>query len=107
MAEIINKEKFDSDVLNGKTPAVVDFFTNYCMPCKMLAPVLDQLSQEFAGKVNIFKVDATENMELAAAYQVRSVPTILFFKEGKVVDIMVGTSGNPKASISEKINALL
>lgn len=96
---------FDEQVLKSEIPVVVDFWAEWCMPCKFVAPVLEEVSEEYSGKVKVGKVDVDANQSTAARYMIRSIPTVLFFKDGKVVDQAVGAK--PKAEIVAKLEALL
>ena len=84
---------------------LVDFWAPWCGPCRMLAPAIDQLAEEFEGKAKICKVNTEDEPELTAQYQVRSIPTILFFKDGKIVEQLIGAT--TKAILQEKINKYL
>ena len=86
--EIINKENFDSKIEKGVV--LVDFFANWCMPCKMLSPVLEEASELFGDKVSIYKVDVDKDNELAARFNVMSIPNLILFKDGKAVNQLVG-----------------
>lgn len=81
---------FEEKVADSATPTVVDFYASWCGPCRMLAPVLEELSGEFAGKVNVAKVDVDSEQELAMQFGVQSIPTLIFFKNGEAVDRVVG-----------------
>jgi thioredoxin 1 len=81
---------FQTEVLDHKGLAVVDFWATWCGPCRMVAPILDQLATEYADKVKITKLDVDANQKTAASFNVRSIPTLLFVKDGKVVDQVVG-----------------
>ncbi len=83
-------DNFSQEVLSSSTPVVVDFWAEWCGPCKMLAPVLDELSNEYAGKVKIGKVNIDDQQQLAINYGIQSIPTLLFFKGGQVADQVVG-----------------
>ena len=104
MARLINSSEF-SALLQEDKLLVVDFYATWCGPCKKLSPTLDEVSEEFAGQVNIVKVDVDESEDLAIDYGIRSVPTVLFFKNGQQVDKFVGAL--PKSEIVTKIQAQL
>lgn len=104
MAQLINAQQFN-ELKSQNTLLVVDFFATWCGPCKKLSPTLDEVGEEFAGKANIVKVDVDESEALAVEYGIRSVPTVLFFKGGKVVDKFVGAI--PKSEIVSKVQAQL
>ena len=101
MAKVIGATEFENEVIKSDIPVVVDFFATWCGPCKMIAPVLDQLAEEFAGKAKIVKVDVDESRELTIQYGVKSMPTLLVFKNGEVVDKAVGAL--PKSDLKAKI----
>lgn len=92
----LNSENFESEVLQSKTPVLVDFWAQWCGPCKMLSPILDELAGEYQGKVKIGKVDVDTDQELSAQYSVMSIPTLLIFKGGKVQKQHVGLKGKPE-----------
>ncbi len=100
----ITNDNFKS-YLGGELPLVVDLWAPWCGPCRMLAPIIAELAEDYAGKVVIGKCDVEENDDLAMDFGVRNIPTILFFKGGKLVDKFVGAAS--KAVIEEKIKALL
>lgn len=97
-----DKNSFQADVLNAKEPVVVDFWAEWCGPCKMIAPALEEISTELAGKVKVAKLNIDENPELAAQYGVRSIPTLMIFKGGEVADMKVGAA--PKTALSHWIS---
>lgn len=86
----IGEEQFAEDVLKSELPVLVDFYATWCAPCKMLAPVLEKLAAEFEGRVAFRKVNVEEAFELANQFSISGVPTLIFFKDGKPVDGMVG-----------------
>ena len=100
---IIN-ENFEN-LKNGELPLVVDFWATWCGPCRMVGPVISELAEQYDGKLNVGKCDVEENEELAVEFGIRNIPTILFFKNGQVVDKLVGAQ--PKAKIEEKFQSLL
>lgn len=100
--KIIDQQEFQDLVLGGTGVTLVDFFATWCGPCKMLAPVLEEVSKELEGKADIYKVDIDQNRELALKYNIVSVPTMLIFKNGTLVDQVIGFV--PKSMIVEKLN---
>ncbi len=105
MAKILgSKEEFENEVLKAGVPAMVDFFATWCGPCKMLSPVIDEIASEMEGKAVVVKVDSDQLGELCAEYNIRLLPTLVFFKDGKEVDKIVGVA--EKEDIIEKLNSL-
>lgn len=100
----ITNENF-AELKSGEQPLVVDFWATWCGPCRMLAPVVAELAQEYDGKITVGKCDVEENDELAMQFGIRNIPTILFFKNGEVVDKLVGAVS--KSKLDEKFKALL
>jgi thioredoxin 1 len=98
----VDKSNFQTDVLDATGPVVVDFWAEWCGPCKMIGPSLEEISKEMAGKVTITKLNIDENPELAAKFGVRSIPTLMIFKGGEVADIKVGAL--PKTALSHWIS---
>ena len=86
----LTAENFDQEVLKSGTPALVDFWAEWCGPCKMVAPILDELATEYDGKVKIGKVNIDDHQSLASEYGIRAIPTLLLFKAGQVADQIVG-----------------
>ncbi|MHB1146579.1 MAG: thioredoxin [Lutibacter sp.] len=105
MAIEVTDATFDEVVLKSDKPVMVDFWAAWCGPCRMVAPIMEQLTTEYAGKAVIAKVDVDSNQKFAAEYGVRNIPTVLVFKNGEVVEKQVGVA--PKATYSQKIDAHL
>ena len=85
-----NENDFDKEVLKSNLPVIVDFWAEWCGPCKMLTPILEELSNEMKNEINVVKVNLDENQDLAMKYSIRSIPTLLLFKEGNLIDTKVG-----------------
>lgn len=101
----VTTDQFDTEVLQSSVPVLVDFWAVWCGPCRAIAPHVDAISQEYAGRVKVVKVNVDEEPELALRYGIQSIPTLLFFKDGKVQDMIVGVV--PKQTIVQKLEALL
>ena len=96
---------FEEQVLNAETPVLVDLWAPWCAPCRMIAPAVEELATEYNGKALVGKLNVDENPLIARKYGVTSIPTLLFFKGGEVVDQMIGVpAGNAKKIIEEKLN---
>ena len=104
MALEITDSNFQENLAEGK-PVVMDFWAPWCGPCKMVGPIIDELATEYEGKVIIGKCDVDENGDVAAEYGIRNIPTVLFFKNGELVDKQVGCA--PKSAYVAKIEAIL
>ena len=96
-----DSSNFEQEVLQSELPVLVDFYADWCGPCKMMAPVIDELEKEYAGKIKVGKVDGDADEDLAGEYGVMSIPMFGIFKGGKLVDSAIGAI--PKASLEEKI----
>ncbi len=101
----LTDDNFEQEVVKSDKPVVVDFWAEWCGPCKMIAPVIEELASEYEGKVKFGKLDVDNNMQAAATYQIRSIPTLLFFKDGEVVDNIIGAV--PKSVIKERLDEML
>ena len=95
---------FGAEVLESPVPVVVDFWATWCGPCRMVSPILDELANEYQGKVKVVKVNVDEERELSGKYQIQAIPTIMFFKDGKMVDRVVGAES--KASLARRFDKL-
>jgi thioredoxin 1 len=104
MEVTITSENFES-LKNASQPLVVDFWATWCGPCRMVGPVISELAEEYDGRIAVGKCDVEDNEELAAEFGIRNIPTILFFRDGQLIDKVVGAQ--PKAKIQEKFEALL
>jgi thioredoxin 1 len=94
---IIDEQNFDKEVVHAELPVMLDFWAVWCGPCKVLSPIVEEISNEYVGKVKVGKVNVDENNQLAGKYSVMSIPTLKFFKGGKVVGEIIGAA--PKATI--------
>ncbi len=93
------------EIINSGKPVVIDFWAEWCGPCRMVGPVVEELAKEYDGKVTIGKMDVDENVETPEIYGIRNIPTILFFKDGQLVDKQVGVA--QKSVLAAKVEALL
>ena len=98
----VSDASFEQEVVNAGQPVLVDYWAEWCGPCKMIDPLLHELADEYVGKIKIAKVNIDENPELAAQYGVRSIPTLMIFKGGEVADMKVGAA--PKTALSSWIS---
>lgn len=100
----LTDDNFKDEVLNSDVPVLVDFWATWCGPCRMIAPTIEELASEFEGRAKVGKVDVDANARVAAQYGIRSIPTLLFFKDGEVVEQQIGAA--PKRVLTEKLEAL-
>ena len=98
----ISDETFEEDVINKNNPVLVDFWAEWCGPCKQIAPILEEISTEFSEKVTIAKLDVDENPETPSRYQIRGIPTMILFNNGSIVDTKVGAAS--KKDLTDWIN---
>lgn len=102
---VVTDANFEEEVLNYKGAVMVDFWATWCGPCRMLAPVVEELAREYDGKIKVCKLNTDEGPDTSAKYRITSIPTIIFFKDGQVVSQTVGLQS--KAALQEKIESLL
>ncbi len=102
---IFTDSNFDQEALQSNIPVIIDFWAAWCGPCRMIAPIIEELSEEYEGKIKVGKLDVDENQNTAIRYGVRSIPTVLFIKDGKVIDQIIGAV--PKNVFVEKIKNIL
>jgi len=105
MAINISDSNFEQEVLQSDIPVIVDFWAEWCGPCKALTPIVEELGEDYAGKVKIVKMDVDANPQTPMKYSIRNIPTLLFFKNGEKVDKQVGLV--PKKKLEKKLNTLL
>ena len=101
----ISDASFEADVLQAGTPVLVDYWAEWCGPCKMLAPVLEEVSEEYAGKVDIYKINVDEEEELASLFSIRSIPTLIFIEKNGTMHRSQGAMGKPQ--LKEAIESIL
>ncbi len=99
----LTDQNFQDEVKNSQTPLLVDFWAEWCAPCRMIAPVLDEIAEEYDGKVTIGKINVDQNRSVAAQYGVMSIPTLILFKNGEMVEQLVGAQ--PKENLVKVIQA--
>ena len=104
-ATAVTSADFDAEVLESPVPVLVDFWAVWCGPCRMVAPHVDAIADEYQGKAKVYKVDVDADQEIAAKYGIMSIPTLVFFKDGKVADQIVGAQS--KSAIASKLEKLV
>ena len=103
MLEInLSNQNFEEEVLKSKIPVLVDFYATWCGPCKMLAPVISQIAEDYKGKIKVGKVNVDDENDLAMKYKIQNIPTLILFKEGKTIKSLIGL--NSKTEIENMIN---
>lgn len=105
MATVWNDSNFEQEVLQSDIPVLVDFYADWCGPCKMVSPIVEELAAEYEGRIKVGKINVDESPETAAKYRVMSIPTLLFIQGGEVVDQIIGAV--PKKKIADKLTALV
>jgi thioredoxin 1 len=101
----ITDSTFEQEVLHSNLPVLVDFWAPWCAPCRIVAPVVDEIAEQYDGKVKVVKLDTDENPQIAVEYGIRSIPTLMIFKEGQKVDMVVGAV--PKATLTNALEQQL
>jgi len=101
-AVAVTDTSFEQEVLQSDKPVLVDFWAEWCGPCRMIGPIVDELAKEYEGKAKFTKVDVDNNPEISMKFNIRSIPTLLIFKGGKVVDQIIGAV--PKSHLTKKLN---
>ena len=105
MVADVTDQNFEQEVIKSTMPVLVDFWAPWCGPCRMVAPVIEKLSEEFKGKIKFCRLNVDENPKTAAQYRVMSIPTLIFFKNGKAVNTVIGAV--PERTLQPKLKALL
>ena len=101
----VTDKTFDEEIFNSDVPVIVDFWATWCGPCKMVAPVVEELAKEYEGKIKVAKMDVDNNRETPARFGIRNIPTIIFFKGGEVTNTIIGAQ--PKSAIEAELKKLL
>ncbi len=106
MSEVIlNQTNFENEVLKSDMPVMVDFWAVWCGPCKVLGPIVEEIANDYAGKIKVGKVNVDENNQLASQFGIMSIPTLKFFKNGKIIGELIGAA--PKSTIEKEIKKVL
>ena len=107
MADVleVTDETFDTEIVNAELPAMVDFWATWCGPCKMVAPVVEELAKDYQGKIKVAKMDVDQNRQTPARFGIRNIPTLIFFKGGEVAQTIIGAQ--PKSAIENELKKLL
>lgn len=107
MADVLHvtDDSFEEEILKSDIPAVVDFWAEWCGPCKMVGPVVEELAKQYAGKVKVASMDVDSNRQTPGKFGIRNIPTLIFFKDGEVASTVIGAQ--PKSALEEEINKLL
>ena len=101
----VTDENFDAEIVNSDIPAVVDFWAEWCGPCRMVGPVVKELADDYKGKIKVAKMDVDQNRQTPARFGIRNIPTLILFKGGEVAQTIVGAQ--PKSAIEEELKKLL
>jgi thioredoxin 1 len=101
----VTDENFDAEIVNSDLPAVVDFWAEWCGPCRMVGPVVKELAEDYKGKIKVAKMDVDQNRQTPARFGIRNIPTLILFKGGEVAQTIVGAQ--PKSAIEEELKKLL
>ena len=101
----LSEKNFEQEVVKSNIPVLVDFWAEWCGPCRMIGPIVDELAKEYTGKIKVGKVNVDEAQSLAVRFNVMSIPTLIFFKNGEAVDQIIGAM--PKEELAEKINEMV
>lgn len=101
----LDNNNFQKEIIQSNVPALVDFWATWCGPCKMISPIIDEIAKEYDGKLKVSKINIDDSPELASQFGIMSIPTLLFFKDGEVIDQITGVVS--KATLKEKIDEIL
>ncbi len=101
----LSDDNFETEVIKSDKPVLIDFWAVWCGPCRMIAPIVEELASEYEGKIKVGKLDVDENQQTSIKFGVRSIPTLLIFKDGKLKDTIIGAV--PKNHIVQKLNAVI